>query len=202
MCIRDSTVGYVFQSPRHMLFAPSVREELAFGPRNIGFGEQEIEENVRQALSVVHLLHEMEQSPLALSFGQQKRVTIASVLAMRSGILIMDEPTAGQDLANYMSFMDSVMGLRSENGREYSFSAIVFITHDVDLAVSYANRVLLMSEGRIVADGPPEQVLADFGLLERCRVVPTSLLQANLEHLDKTGAFMRAEALGVALRAA
>jgi len=196
------TVGYVFQSPRHMLFAPSVREELAFGPRNLGFGEQEIEENVRQALSVVHLLHEMEQSPLALSFGQQKRVTIASVLAMRSGILIMDEPTAGQDLANYMSFMDSVMGLRSENGREYSFSAIVFITHDVDLAVSYANRVLLMSEGRIVADGPPEQVLADFGLLERCRVVPTSLLQANLEHLDKTGAFMRAEALGVALRAA
>ncbi|NIS80119.1 MAG: ATP-binding cassette domain-containing protein [Anaerolineales bacterium] len=194
-------VGYVFQSPRHMLFAPSVRDELAFGPRNLRFGEEEIEENIEQALTVVGLLEETGRAPLALSFGQQKRVTIASVLAMRSQILVMDEPTAGQDYANYMNFMDSVVGLRGDDGKAYSFAAIVFITHDLDLAVTHANRILLMSDGRIVSDGPPQEVLADFDSLKRSRIIPTSLLKANLEHLDKTGAFMRAEALAQALRA-
>ncbi len=195
------TVGYVFQSPRHMLFATLVREEIAFGPKNLQYSPEEIDKNVEQALAVVNLLGEADRAPLALSFGQQKRVTIASVLAMRSTILVMDEPTAGQDYANYMNFMDSVVGLRGDKGREYSFSAIIFITHDLDLAVSYANRVLLMSEGQIVRDGSPQEVLADFDLLERCRVIPTSLLKANLYHLDKTGTFMRGEALAQAIRA-
>jgi energy-coupling factor transporter ATP-binding protein EcfA2 len=195
------TVGYVFQSPRHMLFAPSVREELAFGPRNLQYSKEEIEESVEQALAVVGLLEETDRAPLALSFGQQKRVTIASVLAMHSQILVMDEPTAGQDYANYMNFMDSVLGLRAADGKAYSFSAIVFISHDLDLAVTHANRVILMSEGRIESDGPPQVVLADFNLLERSRVIPTSLLKANLEHLDKTGAFLRAEALAQVIRA-
>jgi energy-coupling factor transport system ATP-binding protein len=100
-----------------------------------------------------------------------------------------------------MSFMDSVLGLGGGgDGRAYSFSAILFITHDVDLAVSYANRVLLVSDGQIAADGPPQEVLADFDLLQRCRVIPTSLLRANLEHLEQTGGFMRVEALAHALK--
>jgi energy-coupling factor transport system ATP-binding protein len=194
------SVGYVFQSPRHMLFAPTVQEELAFGPRNMGLTPEDIETNIDQALSVVNLLEEADRPPLALSFGQQKRVSIASILAMRSAILVMDEPTAGQDYANYMNFMDSVVGLHGENGAEYRFAAIIFITHDLDLAVSYANRVLLMNEGRLVADGAPQAILADFDLLRRCRINPTSLLRANLEHLDKTGAFMRAASLAYALK--
>lgn len=189
------TIGYVFQSPSHMLFAQKVRDELAFGPKNMGHTEEEIQENTERALAVVNLSEEIDRAPLALSFGQQKRVTIAAVLTMRSAILVMDEPTAGQDYANYMNFMDSVVGLRSDDGQAYSFSAIIFITHDLDLAVSYANRVVLMSEGRIVRDGVPPDVMADFDLLKRCRVVPTSLLKANLEHIQKTGGFMRAEAL-------
>jgi energy-coupling factor transport system ATP-binding protein len=194
------TVGYVFQSPRHMLFAATVGKELTFGPRNLGQNPEEIEENVQQALSVIGLTEERNRSPMALSFGQQKRVSIASILAMRSDILVMDEPTAGQDYANYMNFMDSVVGLRGGNGKAYRFSAIVFITHDLDLAISFANRVLLMSEGKIVDDGHPQEVLADFSQLERCRILPTSLLQANLEHFDETGAFMRVEALARALK--
>ena len=199
------TVGYVFQSPRHMLFAPTVSEELGFGPRNLRIPAEEISENIRQALAVVHLSAEIDRPPLALSFGQQKRVSIAAILAMRSSILVMDEPTAGQDFANYMSFMDSVAGLAKGNGdshgREYNFSAIVFITHDVDLAVSYANRVLIMNAGRIAADGPPHEVLTDFDLLHRWRIVPSSLLKANLEHFGETGRFMRAEWLAGALNA-
>jgi len=199
------TIGYVFQSPSHMLFAPTVREELTFGPRNLDFSEDEIQSNVTQALDVVGLLSEIDRAPLALSFGQQKRVTIASILAMRSKILVMDEPTAGQDLANYMSFMDAVLGLRTGNGgaerEDYRFSSIIFITHDVDLAVSHANRVLLISDGRLQGDGPPEEILADFDLLRSCRVIPTSLVQENVKHLGQTGKFMRAEALASAIQA-
>lgn len=194
------TVGYVFQSPRHMLFAPSVREELTFGPRNLGYRPEDIDENVKQALSVVGLTGEKNRSPMALSFGQQKRVSIASILAMRSNILVMDEPTAGQDYANYMNFMDSVVGLSGTNKKAYQFSAIVFITHDVDLAVSFANRILLMADGKVVDDGPPEEVLADFDKLRLCRVLPTSLLEANVENFGKTGAFLRVDALAMALK--
>jgi len=194
------TVGYVFQSPRHMLFAPTVREELAFGPKNLKHAPADIDEDSRQALAVVHLGDEIDRPPLALSFGQQKRITIASILAMRSAILVMDEPTAGQDFANYMSFMDSVAGLGTDIEKPYSFSAILFITHDVDLAAVYANRVLLIGDGGIVADGSPPEVMKDFDLLRRYRVVPTTLLEENLKRIDRTGRFMRAEALAVAMK--
>ncbi|MDH7485137.1 MAG: ABC transporter ATP-binding protein [Anaerolineae bacterium] len=187
------TLGYVFQSPTHMLFAPTVREELAFGPRNLRFDEQTVRANVERAMDILNLRGLEEYPPLALSFGQQKRVTIAAVLAMQSRILAMDEPTAGQDYRNYTNFMNSILALRTE--REDLFSAILFITHDLDLAVGYANRVILMAEGRIAADGPPEQVLADRALLQRCRIVPTSLLDLNLKLLPRAGRFHRAEAL-------
>jgi energy-coupling factor transport system ATP-binding protein len=120
--------------------------------------------------------------------GSRKRVSIAAILAMRSKILVMDEPTAGQDYKNYMNFMDAILQMPG-------FEAILFITHDVDLAAIYANRVILVADGRVQADGKPEQVLADFELLRRCRVIPTSLLEANLARLAQTGRFMRAEAL-------
>jgi energy-coupling factor transport system ATP-binding protein len=183
-----NTVGYVFQSPSHMLFAPTVQEELAFGPKNLGHAPEEIEKEVSKALDIVNLSGREQDPPLALSFGQQKRVSIAAILAMRSRILVMDEPTAGQDYKNYMEFMDAILQLPS-------FEAILFITHDIDLAVIYANRVLLVNEGRVVADGPPEQVLSDYSLLDASRVVPTSLLRVNLEMLPQTNRFQRAEAL-------
>jgi energy-coupling factor transporter ATP-binding protein EcfA2 len=182
------TLGYVFQSPSHMLFAPSVREELAFGPRNLGFDQAAVAEGVARAVEIVNLGGLEDYPPLALSFGQQKRVSIAAILAMRSKILVMDEPTAGQDYANYMSFMDAILQMPG-------FQAILMITHDLDLAICYANRVILMVDGRIAGDGPPEEVLADADLLHRSRLVPTSLLAANLERLPRTGRFLPAEAL-------
>jgi energy-coupling factor transport system ATP-binding protein len=131
----------------------------------------------------------MEKNPpLALSFGQQKRVSIAAILAMRSRILVMDEPTAGQDYKNYMDFMDSILQLPN-------FEAILFITHDIDMAVIYANRVLLVNQGTVIRDGNPADVLRDFELLKACRLVPTSLLQANLDLYPTTHCFMRAESL-------
>ena len=182
------TLGYVFQSPSHMLFAPTVHEELAFGPQNLDHPKEEIEKEVKEALRIVNLSEQENDPPLALSFGQQKRVSIAAILAMRSRILVMDEPTAGQDYQNYMSFMDSILQL-------HGFEAILFITHDVDLAVIFANRVLIINEGRLIADGKPQDVLRDFDRLKANRLIPTSLLTLNLKRLSTTGRFMRAEAL-------
>jgi len=183
-----STLGYVFQSPSHMLFAPTVREELSFGPKNMKHPQEQIETEVKEALRIVNLSENENDPPLALSFGQQKRVSIAAILAMQSRILVMDEPTAGQDYQSYMNFMDSILQLPT-------FEAILFITHDVDLAVIYANRVLIVNDGRLVADGKPQDVLRDFDRLKANRLVPTSLLSLNLERLSATGRFMRAEAL-------
>lgn len=183
-----ATLGYVFQSPSHMLFAPTVRDELAFGPRNLHHPPAQIEQEVKEALEIVNLTDREQDPPLAMSFGQQKRVSIAAILAMRSRILVMDEPTAGQDYKNYMNFMDTILQMPG-------FEAILFITHDVDLAVIYAKRVILLADGQVRADGRPQDVLADLKLLEACRLVPTSLLLANLERLPQSGRFLRAEAL-------
>jgi energy-coupling factor transporter ATP-binding protein EcfA2 len=182
------TLGYVFQSPSHMLFAPTVKEELAFGPTNLAYTQDVIDEGVARAIDIVNLKGLEDYPPLALSFGQQKRVSIAAILAMYSKILVMDEPTAGQDYWNYMAFMDSILQMPG-------FESILFITHDLDLAICYASRVILLHEGRIAGDGPPAEVLTNLDLLHRCRIVPTSLLQANLDYLPRTGRFMRAEAL-------
>ncbi len=189
------TIGYVFQSPSQMLFAQTVRAELAFGPENLGHPKGQVSQDVQWAIETVHLRDELDMPPLALSFGQQKRVSIAAILAMRSRILMMDEPTAGQDYWNYMSFMDAILQMPG-------FDAVLFITHDIDLAVVYANRVLLLDQGRILADGSPQDVLADEGRLLQARVLPTSLLRLNLECLPITGRFMRAEALAHAAGAA
>ncbi|MHB0922435.1 MAG: ABC transporter ATP-binding protein [Bellilinea sp.] len=183
-----STLGYVFQSPSHMLFAPTVREELAFGPTNLKHPAEQIREEVSQAVEIVNLGGYEETPPLSMSFGQQKRVSIAAILAMRSRILVMDEPTAGQDYKNYMTFMNSILQLPA-------FEAILFITHDIDMAVIFANRVLLVNDGQIVSDGPPYEVLYDQQRLIDNRLVPTSLLQVNLDYFPMTQKFYSAESL-------
>ncbi len=183
-----STLGYVFQSPSHMLFAPTVYDELAFGPTNLKHPEEEIRKEVSEAIEVVNLQGYEKTPPLSMSFGQQKRVSIAAILAMRSRILVMDEPTAGQDYKNYMNFMNSILGMPG-------FEAILFITHDLDMAVIYANRVLLVNDGQVVADGTPAEVLSDLERLRQCRLLPTSLLETNLRYYPRTQQFFRAEAL-------
>ena len=181
-------LGYVFQSPSAMLFAPTVEEEIAFGPKNIGHPDEEVAADAAQALRLLNLEGLEKYPPLSLSFGQQKRVSIASILAMRSRILVMDEPTAGQDFYNYTQFMRSIVALPA-------FDAVLFITHDIDLAVVFANRVLVVNDGRLAADGRPSDVLRDAAWLRAHRLVPTSLLRVNLALLPFTGGFLSAEQL-------
>lgn len=191
------SLGFVFQSPTHMLFAPTVREELEFGPKNLEMDALAIPRLVSESIATMNLKGFEEYPPLGLSFGQQKRTTIAAVLAMQSKIMIMDEPTAGQDYSNYTHFMDTMCKPAHEKKSlvAENFAATLFITHDLDLAVTYANRVLLFGDKHIVADGKPEEVLKDFDLLTRYRVRPTSLLRMNLSLFSKTKQFLTAEAL-------
>jgi len=191
-------LGFVFQSPTHMLFAPTVQEELEFGPKNLEYKTDVIQKAVAESISTVNLSGLEEYPPLGLSFGQQKRTTIAAVLAMQSKIMVMDEPTAGQDYANYTHFMDAMCKPLAGGQQSLvasNFAATLFITHDLDLAVTYANRVLLCGDQHIVADGTPQEVLKDFDLLTRYRVRPTSLLRLNLSLFSLTKQFLTAEAL-------
>lgn len=170
-------IGYVFQSPGAMLFAPTVHKELSFGPENLGFARERVKEVVQQAEEALNLAQFDQRSPFALSFGQQKRVSIASVLAMQSKILLLDEPTAGQDYRSYVSFMEYLRGLPE-------LDVLLVITHDLDLALRFTQRILLLRDGNLVADGPPLRVLADPDLLESCNLRPTSLLHYLLAQRD------------------
>jgi len=147
-----------------------------------------VEDNVNWAIETVHLEEELPTPPLALSFGQQKRVSIASVLSMRSRVLMMDEPTAGQDYWNYQSFMSTIL-------QTPGFDAIVFITHDLDLALIFANRVVVLFGGEVVADGHPQDILQNETNLHKWRLMPTSLLKLNQQLWPKTGQYLCAEAL-------
>ncbi len=165
-----SRIGYAFQNPAAMLFAPSVRKEVSFGPENLRFSPERIKTAVQETEEALNIAEYDERSPFSLSYGQQKRVSIASVLSMQGKILLLDEPTAGQDYRSYVSFMEYLRSIAN-------LDALLIITHDLDLALRFTQRVLLLKEGNLVGDGPPLQEMADAALLEECNLRPTSLLQ-------------------------
>ena len=183
--------GYVFQSPSQMLFSKTVEDELLFGPRNLGRDPAEFEALVDDCLRRTSLDQVEEiraRPPLALSFGQQKRLALAIALALRPTTLVLDEPSAGQDHRTAAAFMREVLaipGLRS----------LYFVTHDVDLALTHADRILLFREGRVVADGTPIEVIADAARWRACNLRMTSLMQANVQRGTAGVGFLDAEAL-------
>jgi energy-coupling factor transport system ATP-binding protein len=185
------TFGYVFQNPSQMLFERSVRDEILFGPRNLGRDPASLEPLVDAALARVGLRDEpgiRARPPLALSFGQQKRLGLAVALALEPRTLVLDEPSAGQDHRSATAFMTEV-------GRIAGLESVYFVTHDADLALTYADRILLLREGRIVADGPPLEVIADRERWTSCNLRFTSLMEANGRWGESTGFFMSTEDL-------
>ena len=183
--------GYVFQSPSQMLFARTVREELAFGPRNLKRDPANLDALIadclrRTALDQLEGIH--DRPPLSLSFGQQKRLALAIALALEPSTLILDEPSAGQDHQTAESFMREVLAIPG-------LESIYFITHDVDLALTHADRILLFRDGRIVADGPPKEVIVDEARWRYCNLTVTSLMQANARWGTRDDRFLDAESL-------
>ena len=149
-------VGYVFQNPEHMFFEESVFNEVAFGPRNLGLSEDEVEERVRWALESVGLSGFEERSPYSLSGGEKQRLAIACVLAMKPKYLILDEPTTGLD-ARAEEEVTKVIRSLHESGH-----GILLITHDMDLVVRLAERVVLLHHGEKAFDGPVEEFFTAF----------------------------------------
>lgn len=153
-------VGLVFQYPEHQLFAENVFEEMAFGPRNWKFSDEEIQETTRRTMRLLGLGEELlSRSPFQLSGGQKRRLCIASVLASRPDYLVLDEPTAGMDAPGRKELLQLLKALVGEN------IGIVHITHDLELALALADKVLVLEKGKTVFSGSPGLLMEE--LLER-----------------------------------
>jgi energy-coupling factor transporter ATP-binding protein EcfA2 len=185
------TFGYVFQSPSQMLFNRTVVDELLFGPRTLGHDEatfDELIDDVLRRTSLADLEDIRERPPLAMSFGQQKRLALAIALALRPSTLILDEPSAGQDHRTAQIFMREVTAIPG-------LESLYFVTHDVDLALTHADRILLFRDGRVIADGSPMEVIVDTARWRACDLRVTSLMEANARYGSVDGKFLDADTL-------
>jgi energy-coupling factor transporter ATP-binding protein EcfA2 len=169
------SICLVFQSPFSMLFAKTVREELGFGPKNIGLPTEQVSRIIPDTAKHCSIQHLLDKSPFASSFGEKKRICVGSVLTMEPKCVILDEPTAGQDYRSYSNFMDFIRSLSER------VKAFVAITHDPDLAIEYTDRAVVLSGGRVIADGPTRKILADPAILSQGAIRETSLIQLSRE---------------------
>ena len=149
-------VGLVFQYPEYQLFEETVYADIAFGPKNMGLNETEIDERVREAAHFVGVPDEQfEKSPLELSGGQKRRVAIAGVIAMRPGVLILDEPTAGLDPAGCEQILRNICDYRTQTG-----STVIIVSHSMDDVARLTDRLVVFNHGAIRFDGTPEEVFS------------------------------------------
>ncbi|HIP91626.1 MAG TPA: ATP-binding cassette domain-containing protein [Methanothermococcus okinawensis] len=153
------TVGIVFQNADDQLFAPTVMEDVAFGPLNLGYSEEEVKKIVKEALKAVGMEGYEDKPPHTLSGGEKKRVAIAGILAMKPEIMVLDEPTAGLDPMGASRIMKLLYKLNREG------MTIIISTHDVDLVPVYADRVYVMDKGRIITEGTPREVFSKVDLI-------------------------------------
>lgn len=153
-----NSVGMVFQYPEHQIFAETVYEDIAFGPRNKGLGPDEVDRAVRDAMAFVGLDFDSfaKRSPFRLSGGQMRRVAIAGVIAMEPDYLILDEPSAGLDPRSRDAVFKEVMALYKKRG-----IAVILVTHNMEEAARYASRLLVISGGQIILDGVPHDIFTD-----------------------------------------
>ncbi len=150
-------VGFVFQRTDDQLFMPTVYEDVAFGPINLGLTEEKVDERVKSALAMVGCLHLSNRPPHRLSEGQKRAVAIATVMAMDPDILIMDEPASNLDPKSRRHLINLLKGFEHTK---------IVASHDLDLILDVCKRCIIIREGRVVADGPAEEILLDKTLLE------------------------------------
>ena len=181
-------VGLVFQYPEYQLFEETVYADIGFGPKNMGLGKEEIDERVREAASFVGVEPELfEKSPLELSGGQKRRIAIAGVIAMRPGVLILDEPTAGLDPAGCRQIMDNICRYQRETG-----ATVLIVSHNMDDAARLCERLIVFDHGGVVMDGTPEEVFSR----------PQELIQIGLAVPQSTAIAMALQEKGLALQGA
>lgn len=170
-------VGLAFQYPEHQFFEQTVAREVAFGPRNLGLDKDEVAARVRWALEMVGLDRTMEnRSPFTLSGGEMRRAALASILALRPEVLILDEPTAGMDPCGRREILARVRAWQTETG-----ATLILVSHDLEELARVVERVIVLCAGRVAADGPVQQVLSDATTLSAVGLdvpQPAALLHA------------------------
>ena len=164
-----SRVGYVFQNPDEQLFSKDVLTEVSFGPRNLGYSKEKIDDLVKRALLLTDLSDKTETNPYDLSPTWRKLVALASIIAMDTPIVIFDEPTTGQDAANVARIANVIAELKREG------KTVITITHDIDFCAENFDRVIALSKGKILLDGPAREILGQEEILAQTYVDPPQL---------------------------
>jgi energy-coupling factor transport system ATP-binding protein len=162
-------VGYVFQNPDHQIFCETVETEVSFGPNNLGLEEAHVMRRVQEALAAVGLLEYRDVNPKQLSKGQRQRLAVASVLSMNPSILIVDEPTTGQDYRDSIEMLNLVKRLNDDG------CTILFITHDMQLIAKYAQRVIVFHDGKILLHKSTREAFSETEILKQTFLSPPSI---------------------------
>ena len=180
---RSEKIGFVMQNPNQMISKTMVYDEVAFGLKIRGLSDSQIKERVYETLKICGLYGYRNWPISALSFGQKKRVTIASILVLNPEMIILDEPTAGQDFKHYTEIMEFLVDLNKKG------VTILMVTHDMHLMLEYTNKVIVLSEGEKIADNIPAYVLTNKEIIEKANLKETSLhqlaLKCNIEDTTK-----------------
>lgn len=186
-------VGLVFQYPEHQLFEETVAKDIAFGPKNQGLSEAEVDDRVREAMALVDLDYDYfaDKAPFDLSGGQKRRVALAGVLAMRPKYLVLDEPTAGLDPLGRDRVLENVARLHREAGM-----GILLVSHSMDDVADYADRIIVMNGGQVAFDGPPKEV---FRHVEALREIGLGIPQVTdlLHRLKAAGLPVATDAITI-----
>jgi len=183
-----SKVGLVFQYPEYQLFEETVFKDIAFGPKNMKLSDTEMDERVREAAALVGISEELfEDSPLELSGGQKRRVAIAGVIAMRPGVLILDEPTAGLDPSGCEQILNTIVDYREKTG-----STVIIVSHSMDDVARLADRLIVFNKAHVRFDGTPEEVFSK----------PEELKEIGLNVPAPTEIAMALKARGVKIKGA
>ena len=166
---RGSSIGYVMQNPNQMISQHMIKDEIALGLKCREYSKEEIDTKVEEVLKICGLYPYRNWPINALSYGQKKRVTIASILAINPDVIILDEPTAGQDYKHYTEFMEFIRSLADKG------ISIILITHDMQLSLEYCDRAIVVSKGKKIADNKPSSILTDEKIIKQANLKETSL---------------------------
>ena len=171
-------VGLVFQNPDHQLFCETVEEEISFGLKNFGFQADILAKRVEETMTFLNIERYRKSSPFMLSGGEKKRVALAAVLAWDPKIIVVDEPTIGQDCSQKEKLRQFITQLNAQ-GR-----TVIMVTHDVEFVADCAPRVIIMSKGKVVADKPAKEILTDSDTLLKASIIPPQITQIVHELSD------------------
>lgn len=168
------TVGYSYQNPDHQIWALQVKDEIAFGPRNLGLSSDEVIQRVDEALALSDLTEQRESYTFSLGWGERQKLAVASIMAMRPQLMIVDEPTTGLDWNGSLQIMNLI------NEFNKGGMTVIIITHDMEIVTAYANRIVVFTDGEIVKDGPVEQVMYDVTSLAQADLRPPQFIRVAL----------------------